>query len=81
MMKYEDFMDSVPPCDYIVCLRYKYSWETEYTESTEFLEYDGNNDMHIWLNDWNEGQTDILVTAAIPFDYVNPEMLNNALIM
>ena len=81
MMKYEDFMDSVPPRDYVVCLRYKYPWESEYTETTEFLEYDGNSDTHIWLNDWNEGQTDIYVTAAVPFDHIDHEFLDNALIM
>lgn len=81
MMKYGDFMSSVPPCDYIVCLRYKYSWEKEYTESTELLQYDANHDMHVWLNDWYEGQTDIYVSSAIPFDYITPALLDNALIM
>ena len=47
MMKYEDFMDSVPLCDYVVCLRYKFPWEPEYTETTEFLEYDGNSDTYM----------------------------------
>lgn len=47
----------------IVKLKYKYYHETEYTVSTEILDY--YDDMYIWVNDWCEGQQDIQVIAWI----------------
>lgn len=47
----------------IVKLKYKYYHETEYTVSTEILDY--YDDMYIWVNDWYEGQQDIQVIAWI----------------
>lgn len=81
MMLLDDFLSSVPPCDYLVFLRYKYDHENEYSETVEMLEYDGNNDSHVWLHDWNEGQTDCYVICAVPFDYLRPDMFDNAIIM
>lgn len=41
----------------IVRLRYKYSYDTEWTTVNEILEYENGD--YIWNNDWNEGQEDI----------------------
>lgn len=56
---------------YIVGLKYKYDWEKEYDESNEIIYYDGSNDCYVWLNDWNEGQTDCWVTGIIDIDRVD----------
>ena len=60
--------DSHYRTDYIVRLKYKYDWEKEYTIENEYLEYDSNNDCWVWLNDWNEGQTDVEVLGYIDID-------------
>ena len=62
--------DDFPRTDYIVLLKYKYDWEKEYTVENEYLEYDGNHDEWVWLNDWNEGQTDVEVLGYIDIDEV-----------
>ena len=57
----------------IVSLRYKYSWEEEWTYSNEILEIDfsiSSDDFYIWLNDWDEGQTDVEVLGCIPLSEV-----------
>lgn len=55
--------------DYVVRLRYKYDWEKNYTTSNEYLQYD-SRDEWVWLNDWNEGQTDVEVLGYIALDEV-----------
>lgn len=64
MLDAEDFLRT----DYIVCLKYKYDWEKEYTIENEYLQYDGNHDDWVWLHDWNEGQTDVEVLGYIDID-------------
>ena len=66
MLDSDDFLRT----DYIVRLKYKYDWEKDYTISNEYLEYNGNDDNWIWLNDWNEGQTDVEVIGYIDIDDV-----------
>ena len=51
--------------DYIVKLKYKYSFEERYTIDNEILEYDGHEGEYMWLNDWNEGQDDVEVLGYI----------------
>lgn len=60
---YEE-LDMLPREDYIVCLKYKYDYEKEYTIQNELLLIDENAD-YVWLNDWNEGQTDVEVLGYI----------------
>lgn len=72
-MKLNEFVDMLDSddflrTDYIVRLKYKYPWEKDYTISNEYLEYDGNHDRWFWLNDWNEGQTDVEVIGYIDID-------------
>ena len=66
MLDSDDFLRT----DYIVKLAYKYDWEKEYTVENQYLEYDGNQDAWVWLNDWNEGQTDVEVLGYIDIDEV-----------
>lgn len=46
---------------YIVTLKYKYDFEENYTIENNILEYDSMTDSYVWLNDWDEGQTDVEV--------------------
>ena len=58
------FLEGKPIQDYIVKLRYKYSWETDWHYSNEILEssFDLN---YIWNNDWNEGYDNVEVLGYI----------------
>lgn len=51
--------------DYIVKLKYRYSFEEQYTIENQILEYDGSENEYIWLDDWNEGQDDVEVLGYI----------------
>lgn len=51
--------------DYIVKLKYRYSFEERYTIENQILEYDGSENEYIWLDDWNEGQDDVEVLGYI----------------
>ena len=59
--------------DIIVRLKYKYNYEDEWTYSNEILEYDGNILGYCWLNDWDEGQQDVVVLGYIPVDEIKIE--------
>lgn len=57
--------------DLLVRLRYKYSWEDHYTYSNEVLVLDfEQTDNYIWLNDWDEGQEDVIVLGYIAIDEI-----------
>ena len=48
----------------IVSMRYKYSFETEWTYDNEIL--DVNSELEYeWLNDWNEGQQCVEILGCI----------------
>lgn len=57
---------------YIVYLKYRYEHELNFTYSVEELEY-GDGDF-FWVNDWNEGQSEVYVVNAVPlaevFEYI-----------
>ena len=57
--------------DYIVRLAYKHDWEKEYTISNQLLEWDYSDEDYIWLNDWNEGESDVYVIGFIKVSDVN----------
>ena len=72
---------------YIVTLKYKYDFEEKYTIENHILEYDSIADSYVWLNDWNEGQTDVEVlgymllgdvdtTKVEPWPYMATRLLN-----
>lgn len=65
--------------DYIVCIRLKYEWETEYRKTTEILELQSDGS-HVWQNDFCEGEEDIIVDAAIPLMDITSEMLGNTIL-
>lgn len=52
--------------DMLIFLRYKYNWELEYTYSIEYLYVDFDSPSKFtWLNDWNEGQKDVIFIGFI----------------
>ena len=51
--------------DYIIKLKYRYSFEEKYTIENQILEYDGSENEYIWLDDWDEGQDDVEVLGYI----------------
>ena len=53
----------------IVYMRYKYSFETEWTYDNEIL--DVNSELEYeWLNDWDEGQQCVEILGCIDLDDV-----------
>ena len=56
--------------DYIVKLKYKHDYESEYTYSNEVVSYEIDSDSWIWLNDWCEGETDVEVMAYVAIDEI-----------
>lgn len=52
--------------DIIVIIMYKYTHEKEFTLSREIYYFDYNSENHhCWLNDWYEGQEDIIILRWI----------------
>ena len=52
--------------EYLVKLRYKHDYETEYTESSQIVTIDFYGfDKFLWLYDWCEGETDVSVLGYI----------------
>ena len=58
--------------DFIVKLKYKGDHEKTYRTSNEILSYDDTYGF-CWLNDWNEGETDVEVVGYINVDDVKVE--------
>ena len=54
----------------IVNIRYKYSYENNYTYSNEYLCYHFEHDTFEWLNDWDEGQKDVEILGYISVDSI-----------
>lgn len=52
----------------IVKINYKYDFEKKYTEENEHMEWDGTD--IIWLNDWDEGQEDVIIIGYTWVDEV-----------
>lgn len=60
-MEAEKVFGDYDPCAFIVKLGFKYEWESE-SERVIENEYYYNNELSCyWENDWNEGQTDIII--------------------
>lgn len=58
-------LEKVPLEDQVVTLKIKYDYENEYRYTNQLLLVDENFEYY-WLNDWNEGETDVEVIAYIP---------------
>lgn len=67
MEEFKKYLESLESIEtQIVYLKYKYSWEENWTYSNEILEVDMNADgYYVWTSDWNEGQEDIEILGCI----------------
>ncbi len=74
--KFFDYMRENNLFEVIVKIRYKYSYETNYTYSNEYLCYHWDHDTFEWANDWDEGQTDIDVLG-----YISVENITNFILL
>lgn len=71
--QFENLLDNhLPRQTYIVSIKYKYEWETEYETDNIIYEYNGNEDIYE-ITDWNEGQTDCYVTGYVALSDVKIE--------
>lgn len=65
------FLESKPREDYIVKLRYKYLWESDWHYSNEILEPDPCLEVYEWHNDWDEAYDLVEVLGYIAVADVN----------
>lgn len=59
---------------YLVHIMYKYSHERVFRNEYEIFEY--TPDGVIWLNDWWEGEQDIIVKGYINLEEIPPTLLH-----
>lgn len=65
-------------CDKIVRIRYKRSWEKEWTYSNEVLQVYFNSDTcYEWLDDWYEGQEEVEILGYVDIDNILIECFEN----
>lgn len=61
--------------DLVVEVNFKYPYEKAYEVSNEILEYDGDHDDWIWVNDWDEGQSldplGVYISAYVPVESID----------
>lgn len=55
---------------FIILLRYKYSWEKDWTEDAEVIWHDWSSDGLCWDMDWDEGQQDIEYIGLIDIEEI-----------
>lgn len=66
--------------DKIVYMRFKYSWEKDWTYSKEILYVDmSSDDYYVWLNDWDEGQQEVEILGCMSIDDVDVPLFNNGM--
>lgn len=66
LQEFHEYLKTQDIEDKIVHMRYKYSWEDEWTYSNEILEVDMSVDgYYIWNNDWDEGQDEIQILGCV----------------
>ena len=53
--------------EFIVKIMYRYTGENVYMEENQIVWFDSENHM-VWLDDWWEGQQDILIVGYIPVE-------------
>ena len=75
-MKLDEFWKEIqtkPIEAYIVTLKYKHDFETNYTVENQILEVEMSKypNHYVWLSDWDEGQTDVEVVSYIAVSDVN----------
>ena len=67
-MSLDDFfiyLRDKPIQDYIVRLRYKYSWEDDWHYNNELLEWEPHLTTYVWSIDWNEDYDEVEVLGYI----------------
>lgn len=68
-------IDTEKADDYLVWIKYKYNHEIHWDYIVEYLEYNGNRDEYIWLNDWHEGQEDVEILGYIAMGDLRYDMI------
>ena len=63
--------------EFIVKIMYRYTGET-YIEENQIVWFDGEGNM-VWLDDWWEGQQDILVLGYVPVEDISLEVMINGI--
>lgn len=58
----------------VIQLRYKRAQDKEWTYSNEFLQYNGNRDEFVWLNDWWEGEECVEYLGVLELDDIPDSM-------
>lgn len=80
-MLYEEFLKlNLLRTDYLVIIRLRHDHEKEWRNTVQILEYDFPSDTHVWLSDWHEGEQHIEITAAVPLEYITPDMIGHVII-
>ena len=51
---------------YLVKIRYKYLWDEKYEDSIEIMQHFYVAD--VWLDDWHEGQQDVIIDGYISIE-------------
>lgn len=72
--KFFEVLDKLLREDYIVRMAAWYDFDPKPHQGelfNEILEYDGNNDQYVWLNDWYEGQQNIKVIGFVAVSEIN----------
>lgn len=72
--KFFEVLDKLPREDYIVRMAAWYDHDPKPHQGelfNEILEYDGNEDQYVWLNDWYEGQQNINVIGFVAVSDIN----------
>lgn len=70
-------LDKLPRENYIVRMSAWYDFEPKQYQGqlfNEILEYDGNTDSFVWLNDWYEGQQNIKVIGFVAVSDIDVPM-------
>lgn len=57
--------------DYVVKILLKYDDEQEYRQTNEILVYDYETDSFTWLNDWHEGEQNVIIAGIWAIDSLN----------
>ena len=60
--------------EFIVKIMYRYKDEPAYREENQVVWFDEHDNM-VWLNDWWEGQEDILVLGYMPVEDIELEVM------
>lgn len=66
--KFNEYTNNLCREDYVVKILLKYDHESMYRTLNEILEYDYETDSFNWLNDWHEGEQDVIIAGIWAID-------------